>query len=96
MSDKTGLSPIEKKRAIERLLEEPAWRMIVSVVQEQTDAIQNEVLFAPVASVEDVYRLERKKGALEGRLSLTATVGALLENCEYEIRMADKSGAENV
>lgn len=90
------LSPREQKREIERLLETPGWGIIVGVLQAQTDRLQNEILFGPVESEGDVYRLERKKGQLEGRLAVTAMVEALLADLEMDIQRAEAQGADDV
>lgn len=79
------LSAVEQKKMWEGLLVHPAWLQLIQVLQEQTDVIQNEILFAPVTSAEDVYRQERKKGQLEGRLSITNTAQTILAMLEQDI-----------
>lgn len=80
----------ERIKEFEALLNTPAWGMISRTIQAQVDNLQNEILFGPVESEGDVYRLERKKGMLEGRLSLAATTLAMLEELEYDLRSAQK------
>lgn len=86
----------EQKKDIERLLESRAWGMIVTAVQAQADALQQEILFGDVHSEADLYRLERKRGQLEGRLALTATVEAMLQSVEVDLMMAEQRGDDNV
>lgn len=78
----------EKKKEFERLLESPIWRMINVAIQAQVDSLQQEILFSPVESEGAVYMMERKKGMLEGRLSLAATVHAMLEDVEIDLHRA--------
>ena len=85
---KDPLNIQEKKKEIERLLESPAWRMINTSIQAQVDTLQQEILFAPVESEAMLYQLERKKGMLEGRLSLVNTVMAMVEELEVDLSRA--------
>ncbi len=78
----------ENKKEFERLLASPAWRMIAMSVQAQIDSLQQEVLFATLEGPMDLYMLERKKGALEGRLSLQATADAMLEDLVIDLERA--------
>lgn len=78
----------EKKKEFERLLESHAWRMITVAIQAQVDSLQQEILFSSVESEGAVYMMERKKGMLEGRLALVATVNALLEDLEIDLQRA--------
>lgn len=80
----------ERIKDFQALLNTPAWGMISGMVQAQVDTLQHEILFMPVESEGDVYRMERKKGMLEGRLSLAATAMAMLEELEYDLRTAQK------
>ena len=65
-----------------------AWAMITQVVQDQVDTLQNLILFGTVESSGDIYRLERMKGQLVGRLSLTRTMETLLENIEVDLNLS--------
>lgn len=76
------------KKDFENLLESRAWRMLAEAIQAQVDSMQQEILFGPVESDSDMYRIERLKGKLEGRLSLMATAQAMLENLELDYQMA--------
>ncbi len=79
---------IDQKKDMERLLESSAWGMIVATVQEQVDALQQDILFGPVGSVDDLFPLERKKGMLQGMLSLQNTAQLLLEELEMDLQLA--------
>lgn len=85
---KDPLNIQEKKKEFERLLESPAWRIMTVAIQAQVDALQQEILFAPVESEGQLYALERKKGMLEGRLSLVNTALAMVEELEVDIQRA--------
>ncbi len=78
----------DQKKELQRLLESPGWLMIVQNVQGQVDALQNEILFGPVNGPDDLYRLERKKGSLEGRLSIQATLQDMIDNLEIDLDRA--------
>jgi hypothetical protein len=78
----------DQKKELQRLLDSPAWGHIIGVIQQQTDSLQNEILFAPITSEADLYMLERKKGMLEGRLSLSITVETMLENLAVDFNEA--------
>lgn len=64
----------------------PAWRTLTQAVQGQVDSLQSEVLFSEVASEGDVLRVERRKGMLEGRLSLTMTAQGIMDTLAQDIR----------
>lgn len=83
------LNILEQKKEMERLLDSPAWGMIVATVQEQVDALQQDILFGPVTGQDDFIVLERKKGLLAGMLSLQNTAQTLLEGLEYELQQAN-------
>jgi hypothetical protein len=80
----------EAKRDWERLLENPAWIQLMGAVQAQTDSLQQDILFSPISSESDLFMCERKKGMLEGRLSLTATAQALVESVQLDLNLATK------
>ena len=48
------------KKEWEALLVNSAWVSLIEAVQAQTDRLQNEILFEPVRSSEDLYQVERK------------------------------------
>ena len=83
------------KRAWEDLFANPAWVSLIEAVQAQTDRLQNEILFEPVRSSEDLYQVERKKGQLEGRLSITATATAMFEGLCQDLKTAQQRKGEN-
>ena len=78
----------EQKKEFERLLESPAWGIIMESIQAQTDGLQQQVLFSPVESTGDAFRIERVKGQLEGRLSLAATVQGIMQDLEIDLQRA--------
>lgn len=77
-----------RKREWEELLENPAWGQLVGVLQQQADALQQTVLFAPLADQMDLYKRERLLGKLEGLLSVTATVESLQQELGLDISQA--------
>jgi hypothetical protein len=78
----------QAKRDWEELISNPAWLSLIQAIQAQADTLQNEILFGPVESTGDLYMAERKKGMLEGRLSITATAAAMLESIGYDYQQA--------
>lgn len=82
------------KRAWEDLFENPAWVSLVEAIQAQTDTLQQDILFGPIASSEQLYEVERKKGQLEGRLSITATATAMFEGVCADLRTAQENKGE--
>ena len=88
---KDPLNILEQKKALQRLLDDPAWRILSMEVQQQVDRMQQEILFAPVTSEADLYRLERLKGSLEGRLSLAALIETKIEQLEYDCARAQEA-----
>lgn len=82
------------KRAWEDLFANPAWLSLVEAIQAQTDALQQDVLFGPVTSAGDSYLMERKKGQLEGRLSITATATAMFEGVCADLQLAQQNKGE--
>ena len=83
------------KKDWEALLVNSAWVSLIEAVQAQTDRLQNEILFDPVRSAEDLYQVERKKGQLEGRLSITATATAMFEGLCQDLETAQNRKGEN-
>lgn len=77
-------------REVQVLLSSRAWGTLVSMVQEQADGLQNQLLRSPVESVGDVLKMERVKGELLGRLSLTDTVASWMETLQYQINVDSK------
>lgn len=83
------------KKDWEVLQTNSAWVSLIEAVQAQTDRLQNEILFDPVRSAEDLYQVERKKGQLEGRLSITATATAMFEGLCQDLETAQQRKGEN-
>lgn len=77
-------------REVQVLLSSRAWGTLVSMVQEQADGLQNQLLRSPVESIGDALKMERVKGELLGRLSLTDTVDSWVETLQYQINMDSK------
>ena len=71
-----------------------AWLSLVEAIQAQTDTLQQDILFGPIASSEQLYEVERKKGQLEGRLSITATATAMFEDLCTDLRIAQETKGE--
>lgn len=82
------------KRAWEELQTNPAWVSLVEALQAQTDTLQQAILFGPVTSAEELYLIERKKGQLEGRLSITATATAMFEGVCADLQTAQELKGE--
>lgn len=81
--DKTALTI--QLRELQDLLLLPAWAQLVGEIQAQANALQDQVVFAPVTCEGDVYVAERKKGQLIGLLQLTATAQTRLENLQHSL-----------
>lgn len=87
----------EQKKLIENLISSPGFVMLAKVIQAQVDGLQNEVLFSPLKSMDEAFVMERKKGQIEGRLSLMATAEAMLEELQMDYQQAHaKKEQENV
>lgn len=83
------------KRAWEDLFANPAWVSLMEAVQAQTDHLQREVLFGRITSQEELFDVERKKGQLEGRLSLTSTATAMYEGLCADLETARRNKGED-
>lgn len=84
-----------QKEDWEILFKNPAWLSLVEALQGQTDSLQKRILFDPVEGVGDAMKLERVKGQLEGRLSITATATGMYESVLVDIQSMSE-GEENV
>lgn len=84
------LSTATELRELQVLLSSRAWGKLVTMVQEQADGLQNQLLHSPVESIGDALKMERIKGELLGRLSLTDTVETWLEGLQYQVKLANK------
>jgi hypothetical protein len=87
------LTLTELKQTFEGLTNNAAWRRLMLAIQAQVDSLQSEIIFSEVSSEADVYRLERRKGMLEGRLSLQNTFAGMLDSIQQDIR--NKTGEES-
>lgn len=84
----------QAKRLWEDLFENSAWLSLVEALQAQTDSLQRDILFGEVRTAEDLYLIERKKGQLEGRLSVTATATAMFETLQTDLQQALKENTD--
>lgn len=87
MSDDTSrLSDLHfERKQWEKLIESPEWGKLVGILQQQADALQQEILFNPLAGHDAVFAQEFRKGQLEGRLSISNTVETVLGEIQAEI-----------
>lgn len=76
---------LDSRRVLNELLENKGWRRVVAIVQQQADAIQQEILFTPCLSLDSAIAQEYKKGQLEGRLCLSNLLETEVEMCEVTI-----------
>ncbi len=83
-----GLPLGEQIALFQGLMAHPAWRILTQAIQAQVDNLQQQILFGSVSSAEDLYKLERMKGSLEGRLSLVGTAQAIIDTLEQDKRQA--------
>lgn len=88
---KEPLNILEQKKAFERLLADPAWRILSMEIQQQVDGLQREILFGVVASEADLYKMERLKGCLEGRLSIGNMIQTKIEQLQYDHARAQEA-----
>ena len=80
-------SSIEKKKALEELMENKAFLYLNSIMQSQVDALQQDVLFSPCSNIDSLVSQEYKKGQLEGRLSWVKTLETTVESLAYDIHI---------
>lgn len=78
-------------RELQTLQLSAAWRQLTGVIQEQVDMLQNRIIFGEVKAAEDLYMIERLKGQLEGRLSLSMTLETLIETLEMDLKQVQKT-----
>jgi hypothetical protein len=84
--DRSRLSDLQfERKQWEKLIESPEWGKLVAILQTQADALQQEILFSPLAGHDAVFTQEFRKGQLEGRLSITNTVETVLGEIQAEI-----------
>ena len=82
-------------REWELLLNNPAWVSLVKALQDQADSMQNEVMFGEIHGPETLYMMERMKGRIEGRISITATALAMYESVKQDLETARATQGEN-
>ena len=83
--DLETLSPSEKKKYWEGLHMNPAWVSLCQALQAQANALQEQIIFSPVLSIEDTYRAEGLKGELRGKLSVSDTAEAMYQEVCVEV-----------
>lgn len=76
---------LERKHALEKLLESPGWGILVGMLQAQADQMQTEILFTPCTSVDSALAQEYKKGHLRGVLSVSDLIVTELDVCTSKI-----------
>lgn len=84
----------EVLRFYHELLRTPGWIMLQALLQQQVDAMQQEILFTPCKSIDDAFQQEFKKGQLEGRLAVAELVNTAIANAEYD-KSLNKGANEN-
>lgn len=85
MDEDRELTLSEWKGAFEALLKNPAFRRLTRAIQGQVDSLQQDILFKTFETESEMWLCERKKGSLEGRLSLMNTCNGILSEIEHEI-----------
>lgn len=86
MDDEKDLTLSEWKSSFQHLTNSPAWRRLTQAIQGQVDSLQNDVLFTPLDGEAGVLLCERKKGMLEGRLSLVNTALGIMSEIEHDMQ----------
>ena len=76
---------IETKRLLTDLGENRGFLLLSSLVQEQVDSKQQEILFTPCTSVDSALAQEYKKGSLEGRLAWEEVRRGYIESLDISI-----------
>jgi len=80
------LSLSELLKIAQGLTANAVWIRLCAAIQAQVDSLQSEVLFGEVTSEGDVFRLERRKGMLEGRLSIAGTLQGMMDTWAQDLR----------
>lgn len=60
---------MEQRRLLEDLATNQGFLLLSSLMQQQADALQQEILFTPCAGLDSAIAAEYKKGELAGRLA---------------------------
>lgn len=90
MSSETVTRLSDQKKGWEKLIATPEWGQLVAMLQGQVDSFQQQILFRPLAKLEDALPQEYMKGQIEGRLSISATVETIIEQLEGELNIERK------
>jgi len=77
---------LERRRLLEGLREDKAFIYLNSLVQQQVDQLQNEILFIPLTSVDSAWIQEYKKGELKGKLSWADALETEIDSLGLTIR----------
>lgn len=87
---------LEQKRLLVDLASAPGFLYLSSLLQEQVDAIQQDILFTPCAGVDSAMAQEYKKGSLEGRLAWEQVRTAYINSLDITINhLRSKIDAES-
>lgn len=87
MSDAKELlsKALEKRRLLTTLAEDKGFLFLNSILQEQVDQLQNEILFSPLSGVDSAWKQEYKKGELKGKLSWHEALQTAIESLDVTI-----------
>lgn len=78
------MEDIELRRELERFRDSRVFRFIQNAVQEQVDGLQKQVILRPLASADEVFAQEYRKGQIEGRLALNSVVEGMIASLLYD------------
>lgn len=84
----------EWSSAFKHLTGSPAWSRLTQAIQGQVDSLQNDILFTPLDGEAGVLLCERKKGMLEGRLSLVNTALGIISEIEHDMQQRNVEESE--
>lgn len=76
---------LEQQRLLVALAEDKGFLALSSLVQEQADNLQQDILFTPCTGVDSAMAQEYKKGSLEGRLAWENVRTAMISSLEINI-----------
>lgn len=79
------MSPLDRKKALEKLAEDPGYLLLQNILQQQVDALQQEILFTICSSLDMAIKAEYKKGQLEGRLAIEQLRKTAIDNFKLDI-----------
>jgi hypothetical protein len=89
------MTAIEQKRLLEKLAEDPGYLALQSILQQQVDQLQNEILFTVCSSLDMAITAEYKKGQLEGRLAVEQLRITAIDNLKLDIERIQKDEHRN-